>query len=242
MIRQPLQLIYKSYPYVSYQAAISPPSNKQLSMHSISLYNGMSVALDIGAAIGFNSSGWKLWQITASATNVTSTIQAGTAVNLFDTTNNHGFIVQAKSQFSLVAMNISQVQSGSPVYTYEYYNGSSWSALSLKSSPVYTSTGNVVIAFLPPFDWVVGDNSAGTDSSMYSIRVLATTASGQAVKANYMALGQFLAFREHIAPQQALSINFNTMRDLLEGGSFILPYFSSASANNAIEAAYQVSS
>lgn len=135
----------------------------------------------------FGNSRWEIWRRIAATPNVdgTATIQAGTAIDIFTTTNNDGYIVYGVSQFNKFTLNITQAQTSSPVYTYEYWNGSAWTALTLTSTPSYSANGSTFAEFAIPTAWAVGDGTeGGGNNSYYAIRVLATTAGGQAVKAN----------------------------------------------------------
>ena len=133
----------------------------------------------------FGSSRWQLYSRIAATPNVdrTTTLQAGTATDIFTTTNNDGFLVYGVNTFDKITFTISQIQTGAPVYTYEFWNGTIWTALTMTTTPVYTATGSVFAAFNIPSTWVPGDGTeVGGNVLYYTIRVLATTAPGQAVK------------------------------------------------------------
>lgn len=137
----------------------------------------------------FGNSRWQLYSRIAATPNVdrTATVQAGTAVTIFTTTNNDGFLVYGVNPFNKVTMTISQIQTGSPVYTYEYWNGSAWTTLTLTTTPVYTATGSVFLEFVAPTAWAVGDGTeVGGNVLYYTIRALATTAPTQAVQITRM--------------------------------------------------------
>lgn len=137
----------------------------------------------------FSTARWELWSRIAATPNVdrTATIQAGTAVTLFTTTNNDGFLAYGVSPFNKITFTISQASTGAPVYTYEYFNGSAWAALTLTTTPDYTATGSTFLAFTAPSDWAVGDGTeVGGSTSYYAIRALATTAPTTAVQATSM--------------------------------------------------------
>lgn len=239
--RQNLQTKHVGYANVCSSNVLAAPSNQQLLIHAVHAYNGSGSTADIGICKQLGTTTWKLWSIAASVTNVTSTVQAGSAVTLIGTTNNYGFIAQCSRRFSLMTFNISQAELGSPVYSYQYWNGSAWSTLSLAETPVYTATGQVVIAFNAPSDWAVGAGSLGPDETMYSIRVRGTTAPSTAVQINSLTLASFIAFRKSIPASQQLSVIFRTRALLLDVSEAILPYFSVASAQNTVEIAYQIS-
>lgn len=134
----------------------------------------------------FNTNRREIWQRLASGSNtdLTSAINAGTASNIFTTTNNDGYLVYGINKFNKVTITISQVATGSPVYAYAYWNGSAWTNLTLTTTPVYTALGSTSLEFSAPSDWVVGDGTeSGGNNAYYAIRVLATTAGTAIVKA-----------------------------------------------------------
>lgn len=237
--RQQLQIVSSGYSSNGYESVVTAPTNQQLLVHSFSAANGSSGARDLGLGIKFANGNWDLWRLAATDVEETDNIQNGTDVNLFSTTNNDGFMIQAKEKFSLAMFNVSQAETGAPVYTYEYYNGSTWSTLTLRNIIDYTTTGKKVIAFSPPIDWVVGDGSEGGASDLYSVRVLATTAPSQAVQADSMFVAKFIVYREDVPAKGQLQVVFDTRPLLLEQGETLVPYFESTSAGNVVEASYQ---
>lgn len=137
----------------------------------------------------FGNSRWELWKRIAATPNVDATtdIQAGTATTIFTTTNNDGFIVYGVNKFNKFTVVVSQASTGSPVYTYEYWNGSSWTSLTMVTTPVYSATGSVYAEFSIPSAWVVGDGTeGGGNNNYYAVRVLATTSPSTAVKITSM--------------------------------------------------------
>lgn len=242
--RQYHKLAERGYTTVARDAALSSPdSTKQLVVHSLSAYNATNTAIDMGLGVRLQNASWKLYSIQAATTEVTSTIQAGSATTLLPTTNNYGFLVQAKKQFSMLSLTISQVETGSPTYSYQYWNGSSWATLNLRNTPVYTSAASIAIVFAPPVDWAEGNGSATDDFSVsetgYCIRVRGTTAPSQAVQATAMAVSSLWAFR-NIAAYGSLNIGFADKPQLLEIGESVQPYFETANNGHSVEVAYQV--
>jgi hypothetical protein len=241
--RQGVQLLEVGYPTQSSSVALASGSNSQLLIHSVSAYNSSSAAIEMGIGVRYQAASWKLHTKTATYTDVTATIQAASTVSMFPTTNNYGVIVQCKNKFGLVSLNVSQAQTGSPVYVYEYYNGSAWTALTLANSPVYSATGNVTLAFKPPVDWAEGSNGdISAFSSLitgYCIRVTASTAPSQAVQINAMYVARMWAVRK--VPQYShLEINHGTTPIVLDAGEGVQPFFSVAAAGNCVEVAYNV--
>lgn len=239
-----IQFFECGYPTVAKDAALSSPStNKQLVVHNASVYNSTSSSVDCGIGLRYQTASWKLYQLNASTTDLTSTIQAGTASTILPTTNNYGFLVQCKDIFGLISLTISQAETGSPTYSYQYWNGSTWATLTLRNSFVYTAAASIGIAFAPPVDWAKGCGSLVDDFSSlnagYCIRVRGTTAPSTAVQVTAMAVSKFWAYRSLVGKGMLL-MNFEDTPVVLEVGESVQPFFATAAANNTVEINYQV--
>ena len=233
------------YPTIARDAALSSPStNKQLYIQSASVYNSTGSSIDCGVGVRYQVASWKLYQLNAASTDLTSTIQAGSSSTILPTTNNYGFLVQCKDVFGLISLTISQAELGSPTYSYQYWNGSAWATLTLRNSFVYTSTGSIAIAFAPPVDWAKGCGSLVADfnslNAGYCIRVRGTTAPSTAVIVNAMAVSRLWAYRS-LATKGSLLVDLTASPALLEVGESVQPFFATAAANNSVEVSYQVS-
>ena len=236
MNRGQLQNKRVAYPNQSLDSALEAAANQQLLIHSLAAINGSAAPMDIGIGHSLPDPNWQLL-VTANAvqTDQSDSIQAGTATSVLGTVNNDMFIVQAKDQFGLLSFNVSQAETGSPVYTYSYYNGSTYSTLTVINSVSYSATGRQCLVFAPPTDWAV--NADG----YYAVRVQATTAPSQAVQIDALKVCELLAFREEVLPKGQLAINFETGRQLLlQGGEEIIPFFAFSSSSNTMEASYQI--
>lgn len=217
------------------------PSNVQIYLHSFSAFNANATASDIGLGVTNTVATWKLYVGNVNGgtpTNVTTAIQAGTTENIFDTTNNHGFLVECSKKFGQLIFNVTQAQSGSPVYSYQYWNGTSWATLNLNQTPVYTSTGYVYVPFNPPIDWATGDGGMGADNG-YSIRVRSTTAGGQNVQVNSLKVARWFCYRQDVPSLSQLQVIFDDHPELLDVGEQLIPYYETANNLNSVEAAFQ---
>ena len=133
----------------------------------------------------FGTARWELWSRIAATPNVdqTATIQAGAATTIYTTTNNDGYLAYGVNPFNKITFTVSQASTGAPVYTYEYWNGSAWTAFTPSTLPTFTATGSTFLAFTAPSAWAVGDGTeGGGNNAYYAIRALATTAPSTAVK------------------------------------------------------------
>jgi hypothetical protein len=178
---------------------------------------------------------------TPDFTDQTSTIQDGSTVTLYTTTTNDGFLIQSPRRFNLIGFSVTQAESGSPVYTYQYYNGTAYATLTtIKVSASYTVADHV-IAFAAPQDWAVGTTAAvGGSTSLYSILMKASTAPGTAVQANAMWVSAFLNFTEGVADNgkvvctAAAGENFT-----LQSTEGVVPFFGTANAANTVRVTYK---
>lgn len=236
-----------SYPQRGKDTVLSPPSGANLAIGEVVLTNRSGSAIDVGWGMKLPNAIWKAGSITAASTpdylNDTTDAQSAATGDfpLFTTTTNSGFLVQSTAKFNLIGITISTAASGgSPVYAYQYYNGSSMTTLTLVSTPVYTATGDVYIVFAAPHDWAKGSTAAvGADSDKYCIQVLATTASSTAGgTADILWVGQLYDFYPSLGNNSALNTEMKGEMVLLYGAGF-LPYFGSASASNTVEIYYR---
>jgi hypothetical protein len=137
----------------------------------------------------FGNSRWELWSRIAATPNVdrTATIQAGTATTIYTTTNNDGYLAYGVNPFNKITFVVSQASTGAPVYTYEYWNGSAWTAFTPTTLPTFTATGTTSLIFDAPSAWAAGDGTeVGGSVLYYTIRALATTAPATAVQITSM--------------------------------------------------------
>lgn len=243
--RQNVEAVEFAYPSQG-KDIVNPNSDstKALILHSITAYNNNASACNIGIGKAYANASWKAYTLTASQTDITTSIQAGTTNTFFDTTNNHGIYVQNKGRFAMLYFNIVQASSGSPVFEYTYWNGTTFATLNLITAPVYSGTGPVYVPFLPPLDWsntATGVSGIGTvqGSSGYVIRIRATTASGQNITVNAMTVSKFYAYRGQIAANQQLQVTFERPK-IIEANEGVAIYYGTANNLNAVELSYQL--
>lgn len=238
-----------SYPDNAKTPFLNAKLGQQIKLYKTQLTNKSGGAIDLGLLRGLGPSGYKVYSLASgAATDVTAQLQAGSDTPIFDTANNDGFIVESKEVFSLIGFNISQADSGSPVYAFQYWNGSSWTSLTpLPALPSSFATGTQLVFFAVPIDWVQGGSGAtGADSSKYHIRGIATTAPGQIVNANAIWVGQLLDYAYQVANN--LSATFETAYPdatmdptTFEAQDYVLPYFGgTANKSNLVQVKYLI--
>jgi hypothetical protein len=246
---KPLQTLFSGYNDVGKASVVSPGAGQQLQVFNFKAGNRSGGAIDVGLLKKLDTSAWKFYTIVAASTpdaaDVTTAVQAGTTTTVFTTTNNDGYMVGAIKPFGLIGLTVATAPAGgSPAYTYQYYNGTSFGTLTTIAVPSY-GTGTNLVVFNPPIDWAVGTTAAvgPTGSSTYNILVRASTApnaTAGTISAAWVA--QFLDFQGAVADKSFLERTYNFDRPLLlDGNESLMPYFSgSASASNFVEAVYAI--
>lgn len=239
--QQFLQTASVAYINQSLTVPYSAPSSNQLLVQSVNAYNAVAASNAIGIFHSVATTDFKLYKLLAAGdVDVTSTIQGGTAVSIFNTINNDGCLFQSKEKFNMIAFNISQAGTGSPVFTYKYWNGSAYSTLTLLNTPAYSATGIQAIVFDAPIDWAAGDGNEDADNSLYSIQVISTTAPSLAIQINSLKIAKMLKYSGIVPQGASVSIDFEAEPYLLQVGEAIIPFFSYTNASNRIEIAYKI--
>lgn len=227
---------YSAYPSKGKEATVSVPTGQQLGIFNVRAHNNTSGTNNTGIVRKLAAGSFKVFQFVASGptyTDVTAAVAAGTATNILTGTNSDGFIIQSKRQIGLVGMTISSAN-GSGVYTYKYYNGTSFATLTTMEVPAYNSATDIWIAARSPVDAAKGGN-ASLDSTMYSLQVISTTGPSGAVAITNLWVGEFMDLSAGLAQNAGLQLSFPTDDPfVLQSGESIIPYFATANAANDI--------
>lgn len=247
MSRQALQSILVGYSERGKTKVLSPSTGNQFEIYQAEAHNRSGGTIDAGIGVRFAdvAGAWSLGTITAASTpdflDATTTIQAGSNVTIFTTTNNDGFLVQSKKRFNLIGLTIAQANTGSPTYVVSYYNGSAYTTLVTISAPTDYAVGTQVIVFAAPPDWAVGTTAAvGGSTTLYSIRVAATAAPSQAVIASAAWVAQLVKYNEGVVDNASSTFDTGTQEPiLLEANEGIIGYFGSASTANTVRVLYK---
>jgi hypothetical protein len=250
MTRQSLQVQTALWAANSSTPALLPATANQLEIYdAVMEYVGSSTSnVGLNTKMSLNTGNFSFGTITDASTpdfaDATASIIAGGTNTIFTTTTNDGCLIQSSSKFNFIGVNVTQGESGSPVYAAAYYNGTNYTALTTITIPSAFSTGVKVVYFFLPTDWVVGTTTAvGGNTSMYSIRLRATTAPGTAVQINELWLGKMLFFKTALAQYGTASFTGNgaLLRDpiILSASEGLLPYFATANSGNNVRIFYK---
>lgn len=234
-----------SYPEAGKTALISAAQGRQLKVYGCYVANRAGASQDVGIAklLALQDNALVGTVSDASApdlTDQTAAFIAGSSVDVFTTVADDGFLVQAKNPFHLIGLTLTQAATGSPVYAYEYFNGAAFVAIPMLATPNLTTIGDKLFLFAGPPDWAVGGPAGvGVTAGMYAIRIRATTAGGQAVKANATWVGELLAFQGDMPNNGVLGFSSPyEAAELLESRESLIPYYSVPSANNFVTVRY----
>lgn len=198
-----LSNLWKEYsPACLYYNAVSLGNNAPPTLSVVAKTTGHPIRVslaDLGGNAPFPNASvrlngqWTYWTFNnTTSLNQTSSIQSGATTQAFTAITGQGFYIQSDKPFNTVNMVVSQVQSGSPVYEYAYWNGSAWVSVTPRLLPTYTALGATQLRYDNPTAWVVGSgtdaNSGLLDPLRYTLRVRATTAPGQIVNFSGLSL------------------------------------------------------
>ena len=219
--------------------ACAVDSNKQLALYNARAFNRSGSTIDVGILHSFASAGRKIYtKVSTTYTDISAAIAAGTSTAVVNTTNNDGFLVAARKRFGLIGVTVSNTATGG-TYAFQYWDGSTWQTLTaLESFSNFSTTGDKYVVFLPPIDWVKGSDTGVTDSaSMYFIRIIHTTAPGDAGNISALWMGRFLEFVEGVADNVGVQVLCD-LPVILDAGEGLFPYFSTAAAGNVFGSYY----
>ncbi|TXH16908.1 MAG: hypothetical protein E6R03_04720 [Hyphomicrobiaceae bacterium] len=216
--------------------------------------NSSGVDTSVGIAIKMADSDFKAgqWDDSETASYIDDTTDAQDAGTndfaLTTTTNNDGFVIQCKDKFNLVGLTISQAAEGSPVFLYEYFNGTSFVTLSqVLDTPVLTGLGDTYLTFLTPSDFApipAGNSLATTDGltvGYYAIRMKATTAPSTAALASVIWTAAVDDYLEKLSDGSVSILEEPDILRVLPGRS-IMPYFADADEGNYAIVKYSLKS
>lgn len=238
-----LKSLASGYAKNALNGVLSPGTvDPQLHLVSGKLLNFSGGASDVGLFRGLGN-GINLYSLVGTTlTDITAALPA----TIISTANNDGFLVGSNEKFGLVGFVVSQAEAGSPVYTYKYWNGSSFATLTTYAVPTtYGTSAEVLIVFAPPSDWAVGGaitSVTGISQTKYNIYMKATTAPSTAVIVSRFYAAQPIDYQPNLADKTAFSWQSVTpeLSLNLNSGDYLLPYFATANAKNMVMAQYWV--
>jgi len=229
--------------------ALAPVRRYLITFRICALYllnrSGSTVVMGIG--VRYATSTWAAGQVTAAGvyTDDTTDAQSATAADFplhTRTDSGSGFLLSADERFNIVALIQSAAgDQTTPTQVIEYWNGAAWTDLAatcfINDALDANSTGEKIICFPMPFDWVVGGSGTGVPASRYNLRIRQTT--GGAGSANPVATQVFIGFVKALIPGLVDGNFGGLIREhpltYPASGDALFPLSSVASANNYLE-------
>lgn len=226
-------------------------SGQQFIIDKVIVRNASGGAINVGWGYVLGNSMWKAgqWDDSETASYIDDTTDAqdggtGDFASFTVGTNNDGFVVQATQQFNIVYLDVSTANNNGTI-EYTYWNGSSWAALTLRSTPTLTSTGDKYIVFDSPHDWTALTATStpvatdGLSVNMYAIRVRATTApSVTAMLVSSMKVITLVDTFDQLEDNGQFISAFDGEHPL-PGDCSVIGYFATADAENALNVTYR---
>jgi hypothetical protein len=191
---------------------------------------------------------WIAGQLDASedpeyVDDTTDAQDAGTNDFALTAGDGDGFIIQSFEKFNLIRIGISTAGSGGAIATpvTQYYNGSSWSTLTLISAIDYTNVSSENYAYFePPANWAKGaGEDDGVDEEKYAIRVTFATGPSTDALASDIEIFYMIEFYEALADNTAIVFDPECYVEIPHNAP-IVPYFSVANASNSVQLDYEI--
>ena len=127
---------------------------------------------------------------------------------LATTSANDGFWIASDEQFNKVVFTEAAAFTGAPVVSYQYWNGSAWSALTTVSAPTWTDAkADKTLEFDIPTDWAVTSSTVENASyitNRFSVRARFTTAPSNTPMCDKLALSNTQKFTEIVSDEKPL--------------------------------------
>jgi hypothetical protein len=206
----------------------------------------------LGIGVRYRVSTWEAGQVTAAGVYAANTTAAQDATTddfgLHDRTDDgSGFLVGADERFNTIGI----VQSAAgdqttPTQLVEYWDGTSWvdldAAAFLSDDLDGNGTGEKIICFPMPMNWVVGGSGTGVPSTRYNLRVRQTI--GGAGSADPVADQLFVGFTDICIDVVSFLGTVSLLRDnplrFPRSGDALFPLCSVASLANYFSLDFQL--
>lgn len=197
-----------SYPNQSFDSALTAPTNKQLLLHSLAAYNGSPVMNKVGVGYTLNSTKYSASLIA------------------------NNYTISSDVRFDLVSLNLTTADTSGSTFGLQYWNGTTWVALTALNSPTVTSLGQTTLLFNRPIDWAVDANNR------YSVRITSTGVPN--FSADKIKVGEMVAYNDAVLNYAELQVRLETRQLLLQQGAEVIAFFQYPSVFNKVEVSYQI--
>jgi hypothetical protein len=219
-----------------------------------SVQNRSAATVNVGIGVRLSTSMWHAGQwvhATTTFTDDTTDFQdSGTSDAALETlTNGDGFLVSSTRKFNALCIKVGTASSTGPIRVLEYSSGtSSWTGITnyinFAAAGADFPTGENVIVWIPPADWVPMASGHGTGVTVgeYGIRVRATTAPNTtAALATSMSVHRLYFLLEGLTDNNVYELPLNGMYLPMEpSADAIVSYISTVNNQNHVTALVRV--
>ena len=238
----PIKEMQVGFGSVNGTPVLTPLISKQIKVYSMSLVNRSGSTSDLAILKGISTDAYKVFTYdgTSVATEVTSTIQAGSNINICSTTSGSGLVVQSIKRFGFISFNVNTAGTGSPTISVSYWNGSAFVACSSINVATSFASGNCVIYVNQNYLMSVGANSfnASLDPNMYALRI-SVSSSTNSPTANSISVARTCEFAPNVVKDTAFNSSYSQDYPLtLNANESVIPYFSNVSDANMVSMFY----
>lgn len=204
-----------------------------------------------GLAVRYKTTTWTAGQVTAAGVFTDDTTDAQSAAagdfllhNRAD--SGSGFLLSADERFNVfsVVQSVAGDQT-TPVLVLEYWDGTQWvdiAASTLISNALIGSTGERVVCFPMPFDWVKGGSGTGVPSLRYNLRVRHTHSGAGTVnpQASQVFVGFAVVALEGIVDNGMTLLSGEVPLRFPSSGDALFPLTDQASRSNYVDVAVRL--
>lgn len=222
----------------------STPFRVRMAIGSADLHNRSGSTCKVGLAGRLPVNQWVAGQVTAAGVYTADTTDAqdeGTNdFSMLDRTDSGaGFLVGANIPFN--ALGIVQGVAGDQTATLvlEFWDGTAWTDMTaglLISDALITGTGEKVLVWPIPSNWVVGGSGTGVPSTTYNVRVRHTVAAAGTTDpaASQMFVAHALVQLENVTDNQVATLLDSSEYTFPSQCDAMFPIFSTASFANTV--------
>lgn len=236
----PVEHLHTSYGEKGQSMVLSPLASKQIRIYQVKLLNRSNNLCDVGILRKLADEQRKIFYYDgAVVSEITSAINASTPSIVFDVAANTALIVQARRKFNLIGIIVSTVETGTPVYEGQYFNGTAFVPLpDIIQTINLVNLGYSLLVFSSPLDQEVG-GEPGTDQSLYTIKIVATTAPTNAPEITSVQVASMIDFSPGVNINSGMEDSWSVDYPFhLEANEGLIPFFSNPSDLNLVTAFY----
>ncbi len=240
----PVEHLHVGYGQKGQDLVLSPQLSKQIKMFQVKLLNRSGDLCDIGVLRKLAAEQIKVFSSDGlNTSDITNAINSAASSTVFDLNalpvSDAALILQAKRRINLVGINVLVAQTGTPVYQIQYYNGSAFVSVPDVIQVIdFANTGYALLVFNSPLDQVVG-GEPNTDQTLYTIKIVATTAPTTPVDIDSVQIASMIDFASGVNVGSGIESNFTTEYPFhLDSNEGILPFFSTANDKNLVSIFY----